>query len=411
MKTKILLIFASILMIVSCPDMKSQIKSLTPGEITIGASTPIPDGIEPTENAYRELVECGFNLGIARGSVDYFKRQFQLIGNLNFKYLIGSPDLLTDARKYYIEAFKNDKHFAGWSFKDEPQFNDLNTLQKQYEAMKKADPKNVIYINLVGVLEKAFTGNISRFADYLNLIQQRFNPDVWSYDFYPIIVKRGVQEIQYDQFYEDLENFMTISRKTGKPFYTFIESMAYETSWYSRPVATEEALRWEAFSALAYGAQGVMYWTYGMRKTYGAEKYISALVNLDGKKTPVWNYAKKVNGEIKRFNQVFYGCRVNEVRHTGDKIYKGTRKLSGGLGPIKMLRSGSQGVIISLLSSKGEEYIVIVSRDVERPQKIEIELKSNKKITEISSDTPQTYNWRNDIEINLLPGGYAIFKL
>ncbi|MCH5235257.1 MAG: beta-galactosidase [Muribaculaceae bacterium] len=391
-------------------NSQSSFKYPTPGEITICASTPIPDGIEPTRQAYLDLISCGFNMGMTNGNIDYFKKQFELIGDLNFKYMIQNGDLFSDKRDIFIKAFKDVQNFGGWKFKDEPSFESLKELQSQYHAMYEADPSDLIYINMAGVVGNYFTGPYPTLYEYLEYFQKMFNPEVWSYDFYPILIRNGNLIVEYETFYSALEAFSAISRKTGKPFWAYCESMAYKASSYSRPAANEAYLRFEAFSALAYGAQGIVYWTYGQRTPQPTEQYQSALVNLNGKKSRAWFAAQKVNKEIKKFNDVFYRCNVLEVRHTGDKIYKNTKKLSGEFGPFKMIRSGDAGVLVSFIENKGSKYIILVSRDVFNKQKITLELKNNKKVMNITSSKDTQYSWRKDVNITLDKGGYVIFK-
>ena len=382
----------------------------TPGEISIMASTPFPEGVEPNLKGYQEIMDCGFNLVLTSGSVAYVERQFRILDNLKLKFIIYSPYLKTDTREEYIQHLSRNKHFAGWLLQDEPKFESLNTLQLQYRQLQDSDPDNLIYINLVGQLHKTFTGSYRSLYSYLEHIEDMFKPSLWSFDFYPILKRNGKILAEYEQFYTALEAFRKISKKTNRPFWAFCESMAYTTDSYSRPAATEAYLRFEAFSALAYGAQGIVYWTYGMRESNDSEKYISALVNLNGKKTEAWNAAKKVNKEIKKYNDVFYGCNVTDLRHTGDKLYSGTRKLSGEIGAFKMVNSEKAGVVVSCIENNGSKFIVIVSRDVFNKQKIRLELIPNKNLQDITSKNNKTYNWREDINLTLEKGGYVIFK-
>ena len=383
----------------------------TPGEISIIASTPIPYGIKPSHSAYIDLVDCGFNVGMEQATLEYFKQQFELIGDLNFKYMIQNPALFNNQRSEFIEAFKNEPKFAGWKFKDEPLFNDLSNLKNQNEALYKAYPQKLIYINLVGVISQVFTGPYQNFAQYLDYIEEILHPEIWSYDFYPIITKQGKTICENELFYYALETFSAQAKKTSRPFWAYCESMQYKTNTYSRPAANEAYLRFEAFSALAYGAQGIVYWTYGQRQPGQSEDYISALVNINGKKTSAWKAAKKVNAEIKKFNDVFFGCNVKELKHTGDIIYKGTKKLSGTFGPFKMIRSGNSGVVASLIENNGSVYIVIVSRDVFKKQKVSLELLPNQSVVDLNAAIPVQYSWRKDIVFNLDKGGYKIFRV
>lgn len=407
--SKILL--AILLMILGNGFLFSQNTSVTPGWITIGACSPIPEGLNPTAGAYKDLVDCGFNLGIARGSVDYFKQQFRLIGNLDFKYIVGST-VIFEQRKDYYQGLGEDRHLAGWILKDEPQYKDIDALSRQYKTMVKEDPRHLVYINLVGVTsEKMFTGNIKSYSSYLNLIQQKFSPQVWSYDFYPILIRNGELTVNYDQFYSDFEDMRAISQKTRKPFWAYCESMQYKTRSYSRPEPNEAYFRFEAFSALAYGAQGIIYWTYGMRPSSSTETYISSLVDLKGNKTNAWYDARKVNMDIKRFNDVFYQCKVMDVRHTGAKLYKGTRRLSGAFGPFSLIRSGDSGVLASRIVNGNDQYIVLVSHDVMNTQSVHLELQNGRKVMDITSERPTEYSGVTAINLTLDKGGILIFRI
>lgn len=388
----------------------NKINNLTPGEISIVAAGAVSEGFQASRQTYQDLVDCGFNIGTGTGSVDYFRRQFELIGDLNFKYIISNGYLYSDARKSLISALSDSPYLAAWNFKDEPLYKALPELKAQYDALRKDDPDKLLYMNLVGIVNPDFAGPCKTFGEYLDLIQATFAPELWSYDFYPIITRGGKTICETDAFYYALESYREISRKTSRPFWAFCESMAYTAKSYSRPAATENYLRYEAFNALAYGVQGIVYWTYGMRKSNDFETYLSSLVDFNGKKSKAWYAAQKVNREIKRFNRVFYGCNVVDVKHLGKNLYKGTRRLSGAIGPVKMLRCGDSGVVVSYIENNGDRYVVVVNRDVFAKTKVAMELNANKNLKDITSSRMPVYNWRQDITFTLEKGGYKIFK-
>lgn len=383
----------------------------TPGEITIMASSPIPHGLEPKHEYFKDLVECGFNLGCESGSVAWFNKLFSYIGDLNFKYLIVNPDLRTEKRTDFIKAFKNSPYLGGWVFYDEPTYDVLNSLVAPYNALYAADPNTLIYMNLIGYPYSQFTGPIKQYSKYLDLVERLFAPPIWSFDYYFVEIKNGKIQTTLDGYYNALECMRNISKSTNRPFWAYLQSMAFKNDYWQRPPAKYEYLSCGAFSALAYGAQGILYWTYGQRKSNDKESYQSALVNLDGKKTPAWYAAQKVNLEIKKYNDVFYQCDVKEVRHTGKKLYQGTKRLSGAIGPFKMVRTGDSGVLVSYIENKGNKYVVIVNHDVLRKQKITLELNSNRIVTDLTASSPTQYNWRKDIKLTLDKGGYVIFKV
>lgn len=401
----------STLPVFSQNEERNSISYPTPGEISIVASTPIPEGIESTHQNYIDLIKCGFNLGMSSGTMDFFLDEFDKIGNLNFKYLVQNPDLHSNKRDIWIKKFKNNRYFAGWKFWDEPKFNDLENLRNIYSAQLKADPNNLIYVNLVGGLDKLFTGDYKSFNKYLEDMESLIHPEIWSYDFYPILIKNRELRVNYTTFYSALESFRQISKRTNKPFWAYCESMEYFTDTYSRPAATEAYLRFEAFSALAYGAQGIVYWTYGQRKPVSTENYTSALVNLDGKRSNSWYAAQKVNQEIKKFNYIFYKCNVKEVKHTGLQKYGDTPLLSGAFSSFKKIESGTSGVVLSLIENKGKEYIVIVSRDVLRSQKLKLHLQPGKDVEYVYGIGKSYKENKGIISYTLDKGGYLIFQV
>lgn len=408
-------IFIYILNLIYSFTISSEIENYpyvhpTPGEISIMACSSVSSGIQPTKQLYKDLVDCGFNLTRDNGSLDFFMQQFELIGGLNLKYIISSRLLGTSDQEWFVRTLKESKYLGGWYLIDEPHFDDLDEVKEKYINLYKEDPNHLIIVNLVGVISSKFTGKYKYLREYYHYIQELLSPGLWSYDYYPILYKNGKLIIDYEQFYSDLEDFSKISKNTNRPFWAFCETMEYKAKTYSRPAATEAYLNFEAFSALAYGAQGIAYWTYGMRNSNDEEQYVSALVDKQGKKTKAWYAAKKVNNQIKRFNDVFYQCDVMEVKHTGEKLYRGTKQLTGEFGPFKSIKSGKAGVLVSHIENKGTKYIVIVNHDILKKQKINLELLPYKKVVSISLTKPQYYSSGKIININLDKGGYVIFK-
>lgn len=382
----------------------------TPGEITIMAISPLPDGMEPDLQAFQNVVDCGFNLVSSLGSVEYFKKVFSILGDLKLKYLISNPQFVNkDIRESYITEFNGDPHLGGWKLVDEPFFNTWQELSQQYKMFNREDNSYLVYINLIGKVYNKYP-EAKNMSEYLGVYQRLFTPSLFSYDFYPVITRNGKITIEYDQFYSDLEDFSSVSKKYDRPFWAYCECMSYTTDTYSRPTPTEEYFKFEAYNALAYGAQGIVYWSYGLRKPAGGETYQSALVDLKGKKSKAWFGARSVNYEIKRFNDVFYQCDVKEVRHTGDKIYTGTKKLSGSFGPFSRIKSGSAGLVVSRIENNGEKYIVVVNRDVFNKQKITLLLSSNRNVMNLTSSGQTKYSGGNEINLTLGKADWVIFK-
>lgn len=341
-------------------------------EFPIIALHPCIKDWEPSLNDFKGVKECGFNTAIYTVRTNLVDSVCSLAEKYGLKLILGKDILTKKNGKTYIEEFKHIPTISGWYLKDEPKYETLDSLKKLYNSILKIDSTRLLRINLIGTLYSPYTGETESMISYLDTIQRLFRPGVWSYDLYPICIKNGKTDVLYDLFYSDLEVFHKVSKITNRPFWTHCQSMAFKNKYKECPPATVPFLRFQNFSALAYGCQGIIYWSYSQRQSGKSEDYLSALVNLDGKRTPAWYAAQEVNKEIKLFSHIFLNCEVKEIRHSGKKIYKDTKPFKGSFGPIDSVKNGDSGFLFSNLTKKENDYIIIVNRDPIHSQEITV---------------------------------------
>lgn len=384
----------------------------TPGKIPLIASSPVTDVFNPTYDEFVGVRECGFNGAITRLPQANINKCLDFADKCDLKLILYNS-VVAEARET-INRYGDKEGLGAWIFIDEPKYANLPTLGREYKRIRGLDKSKMTIINLACTAGRAFVGSSPNYRSYLDTIQKVFTPPVWSYDFYPFFYKDGKPDIRYDTFYSSLEDFKSISKATNRPFWTYLQTMEYAAGGYLHPAITEPRLRYTAFTSLAYGAQGLLFWTYCQRKSTDAETYGPALVNLDGKRTPGWYAAKRINSEIALYNDIFLDTKVLDLRHAGKERYSRTRRLVGGFGPMTSITTGDDGVIASHLRTKGVDYLVIVNRSSEKSQKIRIvfspnmqveELKVNKKATALTVTTPKSTMSRK-----LDSGGYMVFR-
>jgi hypothetical protein len=130
----------------------------------------------------------------------------------------------------------------GYAVKDEPLLSDVPKMTKYLERFKINDPTKLAYINLLPVYG---FGSYSEYENYLDVFVNQSS--VISFDHY----------LNKDYYY----NLKIVRKKAGtKPFWvypdpTFIKSM-------SMPSPTAASLQLQSFAPLAYGAKGLIYFTY-----------------------------------------------------------------------------------------------------------------------------------------------------
>ncbi len=416
----------------------SPLEAPTPGRITILAKTPFNSGktSEITEARFKEAAECGFNAVSIADSDDCIARGFRAAAGSGLKIVICQGSKGMQEMSQLVNMYKDNPLLAGYEMRDEPKFSYLPELKDIYEKVRELDPKHMAYINLAvdfgtnEELKKKYIGETGSHNKYLKLIQKIFHPVVWSYDFYPIASRQGKTIVNVTDFFKYMQLFHDEAKTTGRPFWTYSMCMPYayncgdvtpaaltDGTANGRLVPTEGELRFEAFSSLAYGAQGIVYWAYTQRPPQGpltgttakySEYYLSAPIDIDGNKTEIWYSVRNVNNEIRAFNDVFYGCKVIDVVHTS-KTYPGTKAYTPEFGYFKTLETGTEGVLVSHLHNKGKDYIMIVNHDPLHPQTIQIEFQNPRKITEMlptGKRKPVTSKTRT-----LSPGGYILYRL
>ena len=175
-------------------------------------------------------------------------------------------------------------------------------------------------------------------------------------------------------------------------------------------------LPFEAFSALAYGAQGIVYWAYAQQKSLKEDSFLSAPIDMNGKKTKAWYAVQSVNQEIKAYSEVFLNSEVIDCQHTGNLDLKNVKIYQGNFGPIKTIKTEEMGVLLAHLKNTGGEYLVIVNHDVNNLQCIELELSLGLRGEQLLfSDDKETITSNGELysswRLSLSPGGYSVIKL
>ena len=275
--------------------------------------------------------------------------------------------------------------------------------------------------------------------DYASNYQEYFRPAFFCYDYYPLLekskllyegirkddgLKEGLIVIDYECFYKNLEFFSWLSNQHSRPFWAFCEStsMFQFNSFNYYPVALEQYLRFEAFSALAYGAKGIVYWTYALNKTthdedsgeLEGETYLSALLDRRNNRVASWYYAKRVNDEIHKYSKIFLEgtwksvVSTNHFLHTisADPIFS-----------VEIVSEDGVELLVAEFRRIATTYILVVSKDMVGYHNIKINVKNNTPHSVIEL-TPITSKGEENTKLSrgensriLPPGGYRIFSI
>ena len=109
---------------------------------------------------------------------------------------------------------------------------------------------------------------------------------------------------------------------------------------------------------LAYGAQGIEYWSF---RGFGSP------LDGQGKRTVVFDRLQKVSNEIQNLSGVFMGAKLISVAQTGSIIPNETKRLGKLPAPIRLLETVGEGAVVSILENGKNTFLVIVNRDYKNP--------------------------------------------
>lgn len=179
----------------------------------------------------------------------------------------------------------------GYGLRDEPSAADFAELRKQVDAIRTHRPRRLAYINLYPNYAGPRQLGVDTYEEHVSRFVSEVGVDVLSMDHYPIFKP---DRDGRDLYCENLETMRRHSLAAGIPFWNFFNIMPYGA--HTDP--TEDQVRWQVFTSLAYGAKGVMYFCYFTPRGHEFPKG-GAIIAADGRRTRHWYQARRINEQVR----------------------------------------------------------------------------------------------------------------
>ena len=261
-------------------------------------------------------------------------------------------------------------HPALWGYYvvDEPSARLFNRISAVNAYLLEKDPKHIPYVNLFPTYAtKEQLGNWT-YEQHVDEYCRLVKPKLLSYDHYALMADGTVRP----DYFLNLEIIRRQSIKHDTPFNYILLSIPHLI--YKDP--GEADIRWQAFTALAYGARGIMYFTY----MTPADCH-NAIIDENGKPTAKYAIARKINGEIKKLGPTLMRLNSVAVYHTGS-LPDGCKPLPEG-GLIRGVKGG-EFVIGQFDSDDGLRYAMFVNRSLTSPVRATIAFSQNVALSQVS---------------------------
>lgn len=368
------------------PNALAQDQHVQPArQIPIMAWLGVPP-TDSTEERFRELRDAGITHNFSYGrSIEQLAAAMDVAEKVGVKMVIHVPELSKEPETV-VRRFMEHPALAGYYLADEPGSGSFAGLAERVKLIRAIDDQHFCYINLFPNHAPKEALGTESYLQHVQRFIEEVPVQIVSFDHYPITEDPHGKRRFNGLWYENLEIISDESRKAGKPFWAFALTVAH----YTYPIPTPAEIRFQVFSNLAYGAQGIQYFTYVTPTAYGQNDFHHApLAYGTMQRTEVYDYIKEVNHDIAALSHVFLGSSVVSVTHTGDEIPPGTTRLTDLPQAISKLETEGEGAVISILRQGEKYFLVIVNRDFQNKAFVTVEGEpSLKRVLKDGSEVP-----------------------
>ena len=325
---------------------------------------------EHTVERYLELKASGITHDFTHilPNVDVVATALDAAEKAGIKIMFYCPELKNEPEET-VKRFKDHPALAGYFLADEPGPGFFPQLGEWVRRVRAVDENHFCYANLLPNWAPQWALGTDNYREHVQLYIKDVPTQILSFDHYPVLAEPSGNRILRSEWYDNLEVFSDEARKAGKPFWAFALTVAHGPY----PIPTRAEIRLQVYSNLAYGAQGIQYFTYWTPKVNNEDFHHAPIDCETGKRTEIYDYIKEINLEIKHLSSVFLNSQVISIAHTGENIPQGTKRLEKLPDIIKTFEVEGEGAIVSVLQKDGKSYLVVVNRDFKNNMKVKIE--------------------------------------
>lgn len=336
-----------------------------------------PPAEETTVERYREVAEAGLDLIIpdtaACATTESTLRVLDVAHEAGVRVLPWEPrlfPLVREAGHPLDEALiaemtarlADHPALAGYALADEPNAAMFAQLAAVRETFAHHDPRHPALINLFPSYASAEQLGTPDYRTHVRRFIEVVRPPILSYDHYPL----RVQGMASSPWFEDLALIREESRRAGIPFWIFIQSEGIEG--YLRVPNRAEVL-WQVGTCLAYGARGLLWFTYrtppppvppptdadGNPLHY--ERHHDAMLDVAGRRTPLYDHVREANHFARHAGRLLIGWDNATVAH-----YDGNDLLRGAAPPPCAPRAGKGSTVVGGFTN-GVDWRVVIAND------------------------------------------------
>ncbi len=256
-----------------------------------------------------------------------------------------------------IEFYGKHPAIAGYLLQDEPTAKRFPVLAIAAEEIQKAQPGMRPYINLNPNYAPADYLGAPTWKEYAERYMDEVKPPILGYDFYALF--EDPNEPLRPGYWAQLAECREVALAKGVPMETCLLSVGHLL--YRIP--SENDLFFEVYSALLYGAKGILYFTYF---DPGLANYRHSPVDAYGNRTETWYAMRTVNNSVHTLAPILNRLESTAVYHFQPTPPREREDAPGPDSLIMGVSQPNQSLAIGEFRDRenGDVYVMVLNKDL-----------------------------------------------
>lgn len=300
-------------------------------------------------------------------NVAHMKRILEWAGQRNIGVIVCDPRTrapgplpgdFAQRVKAAVADFQDCKAVFGFHVLDEPDAEQFPHVCQAVRTVKEAAPSWTPFVNLLpwhlGVEKRV---GYDDWLTYLDAFTEQSGIAFLCYDCYS---QMNPEKSGWPMYFRNLRDYGEAARRRNIPFWTTILSVGH----FHYRCPSEDDIRWQFNTAIAYGAQGILYFFFYMRQPH--DNYRLSPIDEFWDRAPGFESLKRTNkGFAKRYGRLFLDLKF-------EKAMQWPEPVSGcaPFAPDDLIRSvnadGDRAVVVSRFSDKqNRPWVVLVNNSTE----------------------------------------------
>ncbi len=251
-----------------------------------------------------------------------------------------------------VAAYAKHPGLMGYFITDEPGAAAFPGLAEVVAYLRQKDPNHPAYINLLPTYASPEQLGTPTYREHVAQYIKTVSPFAVSYDHYHFL-----KDADRPGFFTNLDEVRRLSARYELPFWQIVLSI--EHGPYRS--LTEAEKRWEAMQTLAFGAKGVMFFTYWTPNDPSFD-WKPAIIAKDGTPTRQYDEVKRINHDVRAIGAYLLQAKQIGVFTNGAPAPEVFPREDGL--PVKI--DGTSDVTVGVFRAGTSLYVLVANRDYKK---------------------------------------------